>query len=411
MRILFFCQYFPPEVGAPAARTFEHARHWVRLGHEVTVVCAKPNYPTGVIPGPYRGGLTHRETMEGIDVLRCWIFATPNAGVIRRSLSFFTFMLSATFFGCFATRRRYDVVVATSPQLLCGLAGYLVARVKRRPFVLEVRDLWPRQIIDLGSLRNPLLIGLLRRLERFLYRHARAVIAVADASRDQIIAGGVPSEKVRTITNGIDEDFFTPHDRMTSVRTDHGWGKELVVMYIGTHGLSQGLRTVLDAAALLQHREDLRFVLVGSGAERRKLLRYAEELDLRRVTFLPPQPKEAMPHFYATADICLVPLRKLNVFLLNIPSKMFEIMACGRPIILGVAGQAKQLLEEAGAGIAVEPEDPAALAKAIEALANDPERRERHGKRAREHVVAHYSRRRKAEDYLACLEKVVAGGG
>ena len=409
MRILFFCQYFPPEMGAPAARTFEHARHWVKLGHDVTVVCAKPNHPTGVIPSRYRGGLLHRETVEGIDVLRCWLFATPNAGVIRRSLSFITFMLSAIFFATFAARKRYDVVVATSPQLLCGLAGYVVACVKRRPFVLEVRDLWPRQIIDLGTLRSPVIIGVLRWLERFLYRHARVIVAVADATRDHIVAGGIPDAKVCTITNGIDEDFFRPHDRMTPVRTAYGWGDGLVVLYIGTHGLSQGLHTVLNAADRLRNREDLHFVLVGSGAERRKLMRYAKELGLPRVTFLPPQPKEEMPDFYTAADICLVPLRKLDVFLLNIPSKMFEIMACGRPIVLGVEGQAKRLLEAARAGIAVEPENPAALADAIETLADNPDLREQYGRRARDHVVAHYSRRQKAEDYVACLERVVSG--
>ena len=407
MRILFLCQYFPPEMGAPAARTFEHAREWVRQGHHVTVLCGKPNHPSGVVPEEYRGSLLYREVVDGVDVMRCWLFTTPNAGVIRRSLSFFTFMCSAVFFGLFAARGPWDVVAATSPQLLCGLAGWVLAFLKRRPFILEVRDLWPKQIIDLGTLRNPLVIALLRRLERFLYRRARAIIAVADASRDEIIASGVPAAKVHTVTNGIDEDFFRPLDRVGPFRAAHGWGDDtLLIMYIGTHGLSQGLHTVLEAAERLRARTDLHFVLVGSGAERRRLMRRADEAGLDNVTFLPPQPKADMPACYAAADLCLVPLRRLDVFLLNIPSKMFEIMACARPIILGVEGQAKALLEQAGAGIAVTPEDPQALAGAIERLAADPNLRRQLGDRGRAHAVAHYSRRQKAADCLDIFAEV-----
>lgn len=409
MRILFLSQYFPPEMGAPAARTFEHARHWVRLGHEVTVVTAKPNHPTGVVPKAYRGRPLYREEMDGVEVLRCWLFATPNAGVVRRSLSFMSFMLSAMFFSTFRTG-RYDVIVATSPQLLCGLAGYLVAAFKRTPFVLEVRDLWPKQIIDLGTVKNPLLIGALHGLEHFLYNRARAIVAVAEASREQIIAGGTPAEKVFTITNGVNESLFAPSDRHGAVRAAQHWGEDTVVMYVGTQGLSQGLTTVLEAAQLLSHREDIRFVFAGSGADHAKLVRRAQAMQLERVSFLPAQTKEDMPALYAAADICLVPLRKLEVFLYNIPSKMFEIMACARPMILGVEGQAKALLEAAGAGVPVPPEDAKALAEAIEALAGDPEARARYGAQGRAHVVDHYSRRKLAEEYVARLGEVLGTG-
>ena len=406
MRILFLCQYFPPEMGAPAARTFEHARQWVKSGHSVTVVCGKPNHPDGVIPPKYRGSLLYRESIEGVDVLRCWLYATPNRGVFKRSISFLTFMLSAMFFGSFFSG-RCDVVVATSPQLLCGLAGFVVSLLKRRPFVFEVRDLWPKQIIDLGAVKNPLVIGLLSWAELFLYSRAKAVVTVAPATRDEIAARGIPQEKLFTVTNGINERFFTPQDRHTAIRETFGWGEDIVVMYIGTHGLSQGLTTIVGVAEALKERTGLHFVFVGQGAEREMLMEQAHMKKLVNVQFLPMQSKEKMPEFYASADICLVPLKKRDYFLYNIPSKMFEIMACARPIVLGVKGQALELLQEAQAGIPVEPEDAQSYVDAILRLADDAALRAKLGSNGREYVLRHYTRKVKAEDYARYLTRIV----
>ena len=406
MRILFLCQYFPPEMGAPAARTFEHARHWVHEGHEVTVVCGLPNHPDGIVPQKYRGTLLYREMIDGVNVLRCWLYTTPNRGVFRRSICFMSFMLSSMFFGSFFAP-KCDVVVATSPQILCGFAGLVVSLLKRRPFVLEVRDLWPKQIIDLGAVRNRFIIGLLSWIEMLMYRRARAVVTVAGATRDEIVSRGIPADKVYTITNGINEEFFRPLDRMVPVRQTCGWGNKLIVMYIGTHGLSQGLVTILDTAKMLEYRHDIHFVFVGTGAEREMLIRRAREMGLENIDFLSMQPKDRMPEFYAAADICLVPLKKRDVFLYNIPSKMFEIMACGRPIVLGAQGQAKQLLDEAQAGVAVEPENAEAFTKAVLELADDSERRRTYGANGRAHMVAHYSRNSKALSYIHCLDQVV----
>ncbi len=406
MKILFLCQYFPPEMGAPAARTHEHARYWAQQGHEVTVVCGLPNHPTGVIPEKYQGTLLYREVIDGINVLRCWLYATPNRGVIRRSICFATFMFSSVFFAIFFSG-KCDVVVATSPQMLCALGGYIVARFKRRPFVLEVRDLWPKQIIDLGVVKNGLVIRLLTWLEMMLYRRSKGVVVVAPATRDEIVSRGIPAEKLHVITNGIDESFFKPFEGTAQLREIAGWHGQTVVMYIGTHGLSQGLVTILEAANLLRARPDIRFAFIGSGAEREALMQLARDMELENIDFLPMQPKEKMPDCYAAADICLVPLKKRDVFLYNIPSKMFEIMACARPILLGVEGQAKRLLEEAGAGVAVEPENAQAFADAIVALADDPAARRAYGERGRAHVIAHYSRSSKAQSYLDCLNEVL----
>ncbi|MBI2423841.1 MAG: glycosyltransferase family 4 protein [Candidatus Hydrogenedentes bacterium] len=408
MRIHFYCQYFPPEMGAPAARTFEHARYWAAQGHEVTVVCGVPNHPDGIVPLKYRGTPIYRETIEGVKVVRCWFFTTPNRGVVKRSFSFLSFMISSTLVGTFFSG-KCDLIVATSPQMLCALGGYVASRFKRRPFILEIRDLWPKQIVDLGAVTNPIIIGGLSWIEMFMYRKARAVVTVAEATRQEIAGRGIPIAKLYTITNGINESFFMPRDRMAPLRARHGWGKDIVVMYIGTHGLSQGLMTILETAAMLRDRTDIRFVFAGTGAEREMLMEEAKRMALPRFDFLPFQTKDDMPEFYAAADICLVPLKKRDVFLYNIPSKMFEIMACGRPILLGAKGQSRQLLEEAQAGIAVEPEDPNAYRDAIVALADDAALRQRFGEQGRAHVVAHYSRSQKAQDFLACMEEVLGG--
>jgi glycosyltransferase involved in cell wall biosynthesis len=408
VRILFFCQYYPPEICAPAARTHEHARRWAAEGHSVTVVCGLPSHPTGVVPEAYRGRALIREEIDGVEVLRCWLYATPNRGAVRRSLSFFSFMCSSVFWGIFRTG-PCDVVAGTSPQMLCALGAWCIAAVKRRPFVLEVRDLWPKQIIDLGVIRNPVIIRLLKGIEMFLYRRAARIVPVAPATGDAIAARGIDRQKICTITNGIQTDFFEPGDRMNRVREEHGWGPDrIVALYIGTHGLSQGLDTVLDAAAALREREEILFVFAGEGAEKERLKKKAAAMELGNTLFLPVQPKAGMPEWYNAADICLVPLKKREVFLYNIPSKMFEIMACARPMVLGAAGQARDLLETAAAGIAVPPEDSAAFAAAIEKLADNPELRAGYGRNGRAHAERYYDRNRKAEEYLACLETVAA---
>lgn len=405
MKILFLCQYFPPEPGAPAARTHEHAKEWAASGHEVTVVCGVPNHPDGEIPLHYRHRFLYEESLDGIRVLRCWFLTAPNAGRTRRIIAFISFMAASFFWGV-VKGGRADVVMATSPQLLCGLAGYALALFKRSPFVFEVRDLWPQQIIDLGVLRNEYLIGLLRRLEAFLYRKAAAIITVAEATRRELVGRGIPSEKVHTITNAIALDVFTPRERVGAMRFRYGWGDRILVMYLGTHGLSQGLETVLDAARRLKEHEKIHFVFVGSGAERETLMSKAEEWHLEHIEFIPSQPRRDMPDFYAAADICLVPLKRRDVFLTNIPSKMFEIMACARPIILGAEGQAREVLEQAGAGIAVSPEDSEALSAAILQLAGDEQERRRFGENGRAYVEGYCNRSKKAQELLEILLRV-----
>ncbi|HOV34109.1 MAG TPA: glycosyltransferase family 4 protein, partial [Candidatus Hydrogenedens sp.] len=229
MKILFLCQYFPPEMGAPSARTYEHAKYWVQLGHEVTIVCGLPNHPDGIVPLEYRGKIVVRENWDGIRVLRGWLYATPNRGVVKRSIAFLTYMLSSIFVAIFFAG-KCDVVVATSPQILCGLAGYIVSIFKWRPFVLEVRDLWPAQIIDLGVIKNRFLISILSHLETFLYRHAKAIVTIAPAMSQEIIQCGFDSDKIFTIPNGVEETFFKPIDGGVRIRQEKNWDDSKIIV-------------------------------------------------------------------------------------------------------------------------------------------------------------------------------------
>lgn len=411
MKILFLCQYFPPEMGAPSARTYEHARYWVQEGHEVTVVCGLPNHPDGIIPPEYRGKWLVRENWDGIRVLRGWLYATPNRGVLKRSIAFFTYMISSILVAIFFAG-KCDVVVATSPQMLCGLAGYIVSLLKWRPFVLEIRDLWPAQIIDLGVIRNPFLIKLLSGLETFLYRHARAIVTIAPAMSREIAQRGFDENKIFTIPNGINEEFFKPTEGGKKIRQEKGWDiSKTVMLYIGTMGLSQGLETILQVAEKMKDNPEVLFVFVGAGADRERLISLAKEKGLTNTEFYPPVKKQNMPDWYSSADICLVPLKKRNVFRYNIPSKMFEIMACERPILLGAEGQAREILEESGAGIAVEPENVDAYISALMEMLQHPELREHSGKKGREYVLTHFTRRENAKKYLSVFSQIVGKVG
>jgi len=407
VHIAFFCQYFPPECNAPAARTHEHARHWAAAGHKVTVVCALPNHPDGVVRPGYGGRFLVRESLDGISVIRAWLFATPNKDKVLRSISFVTFMLSSFLTGIFALPRP-DLIIGTSPQLLCAFSAYLVAACRRVPFVLEVRDLWPQQIIELGVIKNRFIIRILEAIEMLLYRRARMIVVVADAMREKLIARGVPAGKIKVVTNGVDPEFFAPSSEAAQLRKQAGWEDKFIALYIGTLGLSQGLDTLLDAAALLAERApNVRIVLAGAGAERLRLQEAARVRNLKNVEFLPAQPKDSMPTIYTAADCCLIPLKKRDVFRHTIPSKLFEIMSCARPIILGVEGQAQAILNRAGAGTSIPPEDPAALAEAILQLQENPELSQQLANQGRNYVSVYHNRATNAQAYLGFLLQII----
>ncbi|MEM7583040.1 MAG: glycosyltransferase family 4 protein [Acidobacteriota bacterium] len=407
MRILYVSQYFPPEMGAPSARVHELARVWAQRGEEITVLTAFAHHPVGIKAPQDRWRWTRRERIDGIDLVRAYVYAAPNKGTFKRMLSYLSFMISAVLIGL-ARVRRPDVIVATSPQLLCGAAGYLLARAFRVPFVFEVRDLWPESIIAVDAMKENLVIRSLRRLAHALYRRSDRIVTVGEGYRQQIHQRyGVPLAHMSEIPNGIRTDLFEPGPRNNAVRREYGWGDRFVLLYLGTHGMAHALHVVLETAEFLQQdHPDLLFAFVGEGAEKERLQRLAQEKQLANVQFIGQQPKEKVPLFYAACDLGLVTLRNTPLFQDVLPSKIFEYLAMERPILLTVDGQARQLVEQAGGGVFVPPEDAKALAAAIRSLVQAPEKRIGMGRAGREFVVQHYNRAIQAIDYLELLEEV-----
>ncbi len=406
MRILYISQYYPPEMGAPAARVSELARAWAEEGHQVTVLTAFPHHPHGVKRPEDRGVLSRRETDGAVQLVRTYVFAARNAGFLKRTLSYLSFMFSAILIGVWRVGRA-DVVIATSPQLFTGVAGRVLGWLKRAPFVFEVRDLWPESIVTVGAMRENLAIRLLKRLAAGLYRTADRIVAVGPGYKRRIVSlYPVSPSKIDVVTNGVDLDRFRflPLERVR-VRADHGWEGKSVLLYLGTHGMAHGLDLLLDAAERRPGRDEV-FVLVGDGAEKPALERRARERGLSNVVFLPPQGKDAVVGLYAAADVCLVPLRKSELFTDVLPSKIFEIMGMRRPVLLSVDGDARQVVEEAGAGLFAEPENVEAFCTALDRLLADDELRERMGRDGRRHVERFYSRQVLAAQYLYLLAAI-----
>lgn len=402
MRIVIVTHYFPPETGAPQARLSGLAATWAADGDDVTVLTGMPNHPTGVLPPEYRRAIRRRERRDGYRVIRTWLYATPNEGVARKTLGHLSFMASSVLLGSRACGPA-DIVLVSSPTFFSIGAAWLLARLKRARLVVEVRDLWPAIFTELGVLTSRGMIRLLERLELAAYAAADQVVVVSDGFRDDLIRRGVPPAKVHTIRNGVDLVRYAPGAGDPAVRRWLGAGPdEVLVLYAGTHGISQGLATVADAAAAVTG-QPIRFAFVGEGADKRRLRHRVAQLGLRNAALLPGVPSAEMPALLTTADICLVPLRDVPLFATFIPSKLFEYLAAGRAVIGSVTGEAARILRDAGA-LVVPPEDSAALAAAISALAADPSRRAAMGVAGRQHVERCYDRTALAREYRKILD-------
>jgi glycosyltransferase involved in cell wall biosynthesis len=403
MRIIIVTHYFPPEIGAPQARLSGLAAAWAADGDDVTVLTGMPNHPTGVIPPEYRGAIRRRERRDGYRVLRTWLYATPNEGMARKTIGHLSFMISSVLLGGRASGPA-DVIVVSSPTFFAVGAGWLLARLKRARLVVEVRDLWPAIFTELGVLTSRPVIRVLEWLELTAYAAADTVIVVSDGFRANLIGRGVPASKVHTIRNGVRPGEFDP-DAPADARLRTRLGArpgDCLVLYAGTHGISQGLTSVADTAAQLTD-EAIRFAFVGDGADKQRLRQRVAEHGLRNVTLLRGVPHEQVPALLAAADICLVPLRDVPLFSSFIPSKMFEYLAAGKPVVAALAGEAAQILREAGAWI-VPPGDSQALATAIRTLAADPQRRQAMGHQGRCYVEKHFDRGALAQLYRKLLD-------
>lgn len=406
MRTLIVTHYFPPEIGAPQARLGDLARMWSDDGDEVTVITGMPNHPTGVVPPRYRRKIRVDERADGYRVIRTWLYATPNEGIVKKTLGHLSFMVTSVVLGLRPSGPA-DVVVVSSPTFFSILSAWILARTKRARLVVEVRDLWPAIFVELGVITNRQLIWVLERLELAAYRAADAVVVVTEGFRDDLIRRGIPPAKVHTIRNGVDVERFGTGGDPEPGRAHLGVADgHTLVLYIGAHGISQGVADIADAAALLT-QQPIHFAFVGEGAAKGELESRVHDLGLSNVSLHPGVPREQVAELLAAADICLVPLRDVPLFQTFIPSKIFECFGSGKAVVGAVRGEPAEILR-AGGAIVVDPGDTEALAAAVGELATDPERRSRMGAEARAYVEAHFDRRELATRYRRILDDVVS---
>jgi glycosyltransferase involved in cell wall biosynthesis len=409
MRVLYLSQYFPPETGATQTRAFEMARHLVEKGHEVCVVAEVPNHPSGIIHPAFRGVWFRREKLAGIEVLYVRVLAFPKKNFRTRLLFYASYMLAAMAAGLFLITRRFDCVVATSPPLPVGAAGMFLSLVHRAPLVFEVRDLWPASAVAMGELKGRVPLALAALLESLCYRRAARVVAVTEGIAADLKARPGMETKVALIPNGATVDSFARDVQAgTTARRALGLENAFVVLYAGILGVAQGLETMLLAAQQLANNPRFQFLVAGAGPREARLREMARELGLLNLRFLGERPRTEMPALYSAADAALVPLRRIDVFRRARPSKMFDAFACGTPVLLGIEGEAAEILSMAGGGLPYTPEDPEALAGAILALDSLGAReREAMGARARAFVEECHSRTKYAADFERLLRETV----
>ena len=402
MEILFFADNFPPERNAQASRVYERACYWVRWGHRVTVITCAPNFPEGKVFEGYANRWYQMQEMSGIRVLRVKTYIAPNSGTYRRIADFLSYMIAGFVAGLFA--RRPDLVVATSPQFFGALGGCFLALVRRVPFVLELSDLWPESIVAVGAMKRSHALRLLEQVELWMYRRAVRIVSLTNAFKANLMQRGVRAAKIGVVLNGVDLDRYAPQERNRELAKRLNLTDEHFVLgYIGTLGMAHGMRNVLCAAAL-DEDPNTRYLLVGPGAELAKLVAEAQRMKLQNVVIVPAQPKEMIPSYWSLCDVALVHLRDLPLFEKVIPSKIFEAMGMGLPILLAAPqGEASELLAMNDAGLWVQPEEPGELLKALRLLKNNPSLRFRMAERSRA-AAPHYSRERQARDMLFLLQ-------
>ena len=375
MHILFLTDNFPPEVNAPASRTFEHCSEWVKDADcEVTVITCAPNFPKGQVFEGYKNKLFQIEIVEGIRVVRVWSFIASNEGTVKRILDYVSFMVMATVASCFV--RKVDVIVATSPQFFTACAGYVVSILKRSPWVFELRDIWPESIKAVGAMKESVFIQLLERLELFLYQKANRIVSVTNAFKVSLGERGIDNQKIDVITNGVDTSRFSPLPKDQELLDKMGLNGKFIAGYIGTHGLAHGLDAILDAAHAEQvSRPDsnLRFLMLGDGAEKARLKARASELGLSNVTFVDSVSKAEVVRYWSLLDVSIVHLKKTPLFEAVIPSKIFECMGMGIPIAHGVSGESAAIVEASGAGMTFQPESSECLLDVLHQFASEPE--------------------------------------
>jgi len=367
MKILFLTDNFPPEVNAPATRTYEHCREWVKMGAEVTVITCFPNFPEGKIYNGYKNKWKAVEWIDGIKVIRVWSYITANEGFVKRTLDYISYAIRAFMAGLFI---KTDLIIATSPQFFTALSGRNLAFWKRTPWIMEVRDLWPESIKTVGAMKDNWILRHFEWQERRCYKKAAKIVVVTDAFKKAIEAKGTNSEKIAVVKNGANMDLYNPLPKDVELLRELQLENKIVVGYIGTHGMAHKLDFILNCASKIENK-DIHFILLGTGAEKKKLLEQHNEMKLPNVTMLNPVPKDQVKRYISILDISLINLKKSPLFHTVIPSKIFENAAMEIPILLGVEGESKGMIEQYNAGVCFDPENETDFLEKLTALVTD----------------------------------------
>lgn len=412
MKIHVMCQYYPPELGAPQARISELAGYWRQLGHEVTILTAMPNHPTGIIPQNYRNKIFLEETSDQVKVWRHWIYATPNEGFIKKTCSHLSFMLSLVFLSLFRGGAP-DIYMVSSPSFFSVISAFIFSKIRGVPYIFEVRDLWPGIFVELGVLKSKWLIGLLERLELFLYRQSRHVVVVSNGFKEDIAKRGISGEHISVIPNGVNFDFFNRGINGSRDTLRKKWNlpeDKFILTYTGAIGISHGLDLIIKAAQQLQNIPEIIFLLVGEGAEKKNLIQMAQSAGLSNVIFKEGQKRECIPEIIEASDVCLVSLKNINGFTSFIPSKMFEFMAMKKPILGIVSGESAEILQKSGCARIVAPGDTDDIVMAATMFARKKtETLKQMGLSGYSFAESEFNRQRQALKYASLMEGLKGG--
>lgn len=405
--IIFLTHYFPPEVNAPANRTYEHAREWIK-DTDITIITNFPNHPDGKIFPGYRNKLIQKEKVDGINVVRLWTFITPNEGFLLRTLNYIIYMAAAVIYAVFSGI-KFDLIIATTPQFFCGLAGKYIAKLKRKPFILELRDLWPESIIAVGALRNRTLINILEKVEMRLYRAADRIISVTRSFKQNLISRGIDANKIEVIFNGVSLGTFTNGKEISNRELKEFLKGGFKLGYIGTIGMAHSIKTLVEAAEKVKN-EQIKFVIVGSGAEREKLEREIEYKKLKNIKIFPIQNKSEIASIINKIDLFVVHLKNDPLFKTVIPSKLFEGMIMKKPILIGVNGEARSIVESSCSGTYFEPENADDLINKLFYYYHNTDFRTKHGENGYKFVVEKFDRSMLAAEYLDIIFDTIRTG-
>lgn len=407
MNILFITQYFTPEIGAAAARIFDIAQESRLQGHTPTVISETPHYPSNAVLKGYRNCFIKRERFCQIQVLRSYVMVSKRENFIQRFCLYISFIFSSII-NSFSIKWA-DLVFASSPPLTVGLAGFVISRIKHAKFVLDVRDLWPESALALGELKQGFVFKLLQKLETYLYHKADLITIAVPGFRNHMKRAGISDDKIFDLPNGANLDLFEYYENRNLLKKETNLDEKFIVLFSGNHGLAQGLESILYVAKDLLDYQDIVFILIGDGVRKKALIQLKDQLRLENVCFFDKVTREALPKYISISDVCLVPLIKHPLFLSALPSKMFEYMACNKPVIVAIDGEAKEMILKSGAGLNVEPENTSQIKQAILQFYMDADLKRKAGHRGRQWVERHFSRRELIGGFYRRLDQLQQG--